>query len=75
MDDQRHTRERSRAVPEGHGEKVARLIERLEHRQGYTTVKLAWASGLMIAASCSHCGRLGLAAMSSAVMTPSLRAA
>jgi predicted O-methyltransferase YrrM len=34
--------------PEGHGDKVARLIEDLEDRQGFTVVKLAWASGLMM---------------------------
>ncbi len=35
--------------PEGHAPKVPRLIERLEEREDFTTVTLAWASGVMIA--------------------------
>jgi predicted O-methyltransferase YrrM len=34
--------------PEGHAPKVPALIERLEQRADVVTVKLAWASGLMI---------------------------
>jgi predicted O-methyltransferase YrrM len=34
--------------PEGHAPKVPALIERLEQRREFVTVKLAWASGLMI---------------------------
>jgi predicted O-methyltransferase YrrM len=34
--------------PEGHAPKVPALIERLEQRSELVTVKLAWASGLMI---------------------------
>jgi predicted O-methyltransferase YrrM len=34
--------------PEGHAPKVPLLIELLEQRRGFVTVKLAWASGLMI---------------------------
>lgn len=34
--------------PEGHGEKVERLIEDLEDRRGFTRVKIDWASGLMM---------------------------
>jgi hypothetical protein len=34
--------------PEGHGENVAWLIAHLEDQQGFTRVKLSWASGLMI---------------------------
>jgi predicted O-methyltransferase YrrM len=34
--------------PEGHAPKVPELIERLEQQRGFVTVKLAWASGLMI---------------------------
>ena len=35
--------------PEGHAPKVPALIHRLEQRPGFTTVKLAWASGVMMA--------------------------
>lgn len=35
--------------PEGHAPKVPALITALEQRQDFRTVKLAWASGLMIA--------------------------
>jgi predicted O-methyltransferase YrrM len=34
--------------PEGHAPKVPALIDALERRPGYATVKLAWASGLML---------------------------
>jgi predicted O-methyltransferase YrrM len=34
--------------PEGHAPKVPALIHGLEQRPGFTTVKLAWASGLMM---------------------------
>jgi predicted O-methyltransferase YrrM len=34
--------------PEGHAPKVPGLIERLEHRSGFATVRLSWASGLML---------------------------
>jgi predicted O-methyltransferase YrrM len=34
--------------PEGHAPKVPVLIESLEQRQGFITVKLAWASGVML---------------------------
>jgi predicted O-methyltransferase YrrM len=34
--------------PDGHAAKVPLLIDALESRAGFTTVKLAWASGLMI---------------------------
>jgi len=34
--------------PEGHAPKVPPLIEALEHRPEFTTVKLSWASGLML---------------------------
>lgn len=34
--------------PEGHAPKVPMLIETLENRPEFTTVKLAWASGLML---------------------------
>ena len=34
--------------PEGHAPKVPALIESLEQREGFITVKLAWASGLML---------------------------
>ena len=35
--------------PEGHAAKVPVLIDSLERRSDFTTVRLAWASGLMIA--------------------------
>jgi predicted O-methyltransferase YrrM len=35
--------------PEGHGSRVSELIGDLERRPEFVTVKLAWASGLMIA--------------------------
>ena len=35
--------------PEGHGSRVSELIGDLEHRPEFATVKLDWASGLMIA--------------------------
>ena len=34
--------------PEGHAPKVPVLIESLEQREGFITVKLAWASGVML---------------------------
>jgi predicted O-methyltransferase YrrM len=34
--------------PEGHAPKVPRLLEWLEGQPGYQTVRLAWASGLML---------------------------
>ena len=34
--------------PEGHAPKVPALIDHLERRDGFTTVRLAWASGLML---------------------------
>jgi len=34
--------------PEGHAPKVPALIETLERRRGFTTVKLSWASGIML---------------------------
>ena len=34
--------------PEGHAPKVPELIDNLERRQEFVTVKLAWASGLML---------------------------
>ncbi|MCB0007299.1 MAG: class I SAM-dependent methyltransferase [Anaerolineales bacterium] len=34
--------------PEGHAPKVPRLLEWLEAQPGYQTVRLAWASGLML---------------------------
>lgn len=34
--------------PEGHAPKVPALIETLENRPEFTTVKLSWASGLML---------------------------
>jgi predicted O-methyltransferase YrrM len=34
--------------PEGHAPRVPALIERLERRREFVTVKMAWASGLMI---------------------------
>jgi predicted O-methyltransferase YrrM len=34
--------------PDGHGASVAALIADLERRDGFATVKLAWASGLML---------------------------
>ena len=34
--------------PEGHAPKVPLLISELERRHEFTTVKLSWASGLMI---------------------------
>ena len=34
--------------PDGHDPKVPTLIETLERRPGFATVKLAWASGLML---------------------------
>jgi len=35
--------------PEGHAAKVPALIEAIERRPGFATVKLSWASGLMLA--------------------------
>jgi predicted O-methyltransferase YrrM len=35
--------------PEGHAAKVPALIEAIERRKGFVTVKLSWASGLMLA--------------------------
>jgi predicted O-methyltransferase YrrM len=34
--------------PEGHAPNVPALIDDIEHRGGFATVKLAWASGLML---------------------------
>jgi hypothetical protein len=34
--------------PEGHGPKVAALIDDIERRGEFTRVRLAWASGLML---------------------------
>ena len=34
--------------PEGHAPKVPALIDNLEQRSGFATVRLAWASGLML---------------------------
>ena len=34
--------------PEEHAPKVPALIDDIERREEYTTVKLAWASGLML---------------------------
>lgn len=34
--------------PEGHGPKVHALIDDIEAREAFTTVRLAWASGLML---------------------------
>lgn len=34
--------------PEGHAPRVPALIDELERRKGFTTVRLAWASGLML---------------------------
>ena len=34
--------------PKEHGPKVPRLIDQLEHRDGFVATKLSWASGLMI---------------------------
>ncbi len=34
--------------PEGHAAKVSALVDAIERRPGFVTVKLAWASGLMI---------------------------
>jgi predicted O-methyltransferase YrrM len=34
--------------PEGHAPKVPALIDEIEQRDEFTTVKLAWASGLML---------------------------
>ena len=35
--------------PEGHAEKAAKLIERLELLPGFVVSKIAWASGLVVA--------------------------
>jgi predicted O-methyltransferase YrrM len=35
--------------PEGHSPRVPTLIDDIERRPGFTTVRLAWASGLMLA--------------------------
>jgi hypothetical protein len=48
--------------PEGHAPKVPALIEALERRSEFVSVKLAWASGLMgmvrkPAAALTACGR------------------
>jgi predicted O-methyltransferase YrrM len=34
--------------PDGHAPKVPALIEAIEHKPGFTAVRLAWSSGLMI---------------------------
>ena len=34
--------------PEGHAAKVPALVEDIERRTGFTTVRMAWASGLML---------------------------
>ena len=38
--------------PADHAEKVARLMANLENREGFSSVKLAWASGLMMLVRC-----------------------
>ena len=43
--------------PEGHASKVPALIENLERRGEFVTVKLAWASGLMIVVRVSAASR------------------
>lgn len=35
--------------PEGHAPKVSALVDAIERRPGFVTVKLSWASGLMVA--------------------------
>jgi len=35
--------------PDGHAPKIPALVEALERRSGFATVKLSWASGLMLA--------------------------
>jgi Lipocalin-like domain len=45
--------------PEGHAPKVPALIERLERRNDFVTVKLAWASGLMIVVRTGAASREG----------------
>ena len=35
--------------PEGHGAKVPMLIKDIERRDEFATIRLAWASGLMLA--------------------------
>jgi predicted O-methyltransferase YrrM len=35
--------------PEGHAPKVPELIDEIERRTDFTTVRLAWASGLLLA--------------------------
>jgi predicted O-methyltransferase YrrM/ribosomal protein S18 acetylase RimI-like enzyme len=39
--------------PDGHAPKVPQLMDDLEHRPGFVTIRLAWASGLMIVVRCS----------------------
>jgi hypothetical protein len=34
--------------PAGHAPKVPALVDDLERREGFTTTKLEWASGLML---------------------------
>jgi predicted O-methyltransferase YrrM len=34
--------------PEGHAPKVPALVDDIERRDGYATVRLAWASGVML---------------------------
>jgi predicted O-methyltransferase YrrM len=45
--------------PEGHAPKVPTLIRELEQRSDLVTVKLGWASGLMIAVRIASARRLG----------------
>jgi hypothetical protein len=35
--------------PEGHAPKVPALISEIERRDGFSTVRMAWASGIMLA--------------------------
>jgi predicted O-methyltransferase YrrM len=44
--------------PEGHAAKVPALIDALERRPGFVTVKLSWASGLMLAVRTREPSRL-----------------
>jgi predicted O-methyltransferase YrrM len=34
--------------PEGHAQKISPLVDDIEQRDEFTTVKLAWASGVML---------------------------
>jgi predicted O-methyltransferase YrrM len=44
--------------PEGHAAKVPALIDAIERRPGFVTVKLSWASGLMLAVRTREPSRL-----------------